>query len=323
MLAVPFGVASAVVYGASIVVQHRVARQHAGDTGASAAGLMRMARSPIWLLAIGGDVLGFLFQIAALSLGQVVVIQPLVVLMLPVALFVSYLFGGPKPVFGDYLGVAGVLGGLAVFLALIGSPHAGRVPSPHLLGVAILGVFAVGVVFAFAVTGRGGVLRGAMYGGVAGAFFGTHAVLIDAASDRVSRGGVTALVTSPRGLVILGGIALLGISGIILTQLSFQVGELGATLPANLAADPLAGVILGAVLLREHVPLTPGHVVAYALCLAAVVAGAIRLAAPATSGCEPDEPDPGPAGCEPAEATSEPSLTTAHSHPAPRDRSDA
>ena len=47
---------------------------------------------------------------------------------------------------------------------------------------------------------------------------------------------------------------LLGPMRIVLTQMSFQVGALRATLPANLATDPLAAVALGVVLLRENLP---------------------------------------------------------------------
>jgi drug/metabolite transporter (DMT)-like permease len=280
-VAVPFGVASAVVYGASIVVQHRTAQQHVDQEGeASAAGLLRLVRNPIWLLAIVGDVIGFLFQIVALSTGPVVVVQPLVVLMLPVSLGVSYAMGGHRPRLGDYGGVVAVLGGLGVFLALIGEPPAGHVPRPRILGTAVILVLLAGVVLCLAATGRNRVLRGAVYGAVAGGYFGTHAVMVDAASERFSRDGLEGLLETPRGLVPLAGIVLLGVGGIILTQMSFQVGALGATLPANLAADPLMGVLLGVILLHERIPLSAGHLAVYVLCLAAVVAGAIRLADP-------------------------------------------
>jgi drug/metabolite transporter (DMT)-like permease len=289
VVAIPFGVASAVVYGASIVVQHRTAQQHAdGDGEASAAGLLRLVRSPTWLLAIVGDFVGFVLQVVALSAGPVVFIQPLVVLMLPVSLGVSFVLGGHRPRVGDYLGVIGVLGGLGVFLALIGQPAAGHVPRPRILCMAIVLVLVVGAVLCVVVTARHRVIRGAMYGAVAGAYFGALAVMVDAASDRASRAGVHGLLDSPRGLVPLIGVAVLGLCGIVLTQMSFQVGALGATLPANLAVDPLVGVLLGVVLLHEHVPHTTAHLVAYALCLTAVVAGAIRLADPTSGPIEPD-----------------------------------
>ncbi|WP_375480352.1 DMT family transporter [uncultured Jatrophihabitans sp.] len=280
-VAVPFGVGSAVVYGASIVVQHRMAQAHVGDEGeASASALLQMARNPVWLMAIGGDLVGFLLQIVALSLGSVVVIQPLVVLMLPVALVVSALTGGHHPRRADYLGVLGVLGGLAVFLALIGRPAAGHVPRPHVIGMAVLAVLVLGAGLVLTVIGRGRVCRGVMYGAVAGLYFGTLAVLVDAASDRFSKAGLHGLLATPRGFVPLIGIVLVGAGGIVLTQLSFQVGALGATLPANLATDPLTGVLLGVLLLRENVPISAWRAVVYALCLVAVVAGAIRLADP-------------------------------------------
>lgn len=284
LVALPCGVASAAVYGASIVVQHSSAQQHAGDGGqVSAAGLWAMLRHPIFLLAIGGDAIGFVLQIVALSTGPVVLVQPLVVLMLPVSLGVSVLLGGRRPRAGDYLGVLGVLGGLAAFLILIGHPGAGHVPGPRVLGTAVILVLLIGLGLAAAVTGRTRIVRGATFGVVAGMCFGALAVMVDAASSRAGRDGLEGLFESPRGLVPLSGIILLGAAGMTLTQLSFQVGALGATLPANLASDPLAGVLLGVFLLDEHVPFSLGHIILYLLCLAAIVAGAIRLANPAAT----------------------------------------
>ena len=278
--AIPFGVASAVVYGTSIVVQHRTASAHAGDTGqASAAGLLALARSPTWWLAIGGDFLGFLLQIVALSLGPVVVIQPLVVLMLPVSLVVSWAMGGHRPTRRDMLGVLGILGGLGVFLALIGSPAPGRVPRPRYLGLAIGSVLSAGALIAAFASSRGRVLRGALYGAVAGMYFGALAVMIDAFSDRISAAGIGGALTTARGMVPLFGILILGAGGIVLTQMSFQVGSLKATLPANLATDPLTGVLLGVILLKEEIPFSAAHLIAYLVCFATVIAGTIQLAA--------------------------------------------
>src|SRR3954447_6036695 len=138
MLAVPLGVAASVVYGTSIVIQHRTAQEHADKGGqTSASSLLRLARNPLWLLAVISDFAGFLLQAAALSAGSVVVIQPLVVLMLPVALGVSFLLGGHRPRLGDYLGCLAILGGLGVFLGLIGKPGDAHVPRPRTLAMAV------------------------------------------------------------------------------------------------------------------------------------------------------------------------------------------
>ncbi|MGH8961020.1 MAG: DMT family transporter, partial [Jatrophihabitantaceae bacterium] len=274
-LAVGLGVGSAVVYGTSIVVQHRVAHRPGGDEDARH--LLQTVRDPRWLLAIGGDFVGFLLQIGALSAGPVVLVQPLVVLMLPVALIVGFVTGGPRPRLPEYLGSVSIVGGLAVFLTLIGIPSEPHVPHPRRIATAVAIVLILGTFACLVVSGRRAVIRGAMYGAVAGVYFGTLGVLVDAASSRYSRFGMHALVGTPRGFVPLIGILLLGLGGIVLTQVSFQVGALGATLPANLSADPLAAVLLGAILLHERIPVGPWHLTGYALCLAAVVAGAVKL----------------------------------------------
>lgn len=279
-MAIPFAVGSAVVYGASAVVQHRMAQRHAGSDGRpSTAGLWRLLRSPIWLLAVCGDAFGFVLQVTALANGPVVIVQPLVVLMLPVSLLVSAGLGWHLPRPGDYLGVVGVVGGLAVFLTLVGQPAAEQVPGPLVLTAVVLVVLALGAAACLAVRGRTGVVRAAVYGAAGGCYFGTLAVLVDAASRGTAQDGLHAFATA-RGIVPLAGIALLGMGGIALTQMSFQIGALRAALPANLAADPLTAVLFGELLLHERIPLAPGHFAAYVVCLFAVVGGTIRLAAP-------------------------------------------
>jgi drug/metabolite transporter (DMT)-like permease len=285
-LAIGLGVAAAAVYGTSIVVQHTVV--HRGDECAGEVDhrhLLRAVRDPRWLFAIGGDLLGFVLQVGALSAGPVVLVQPLTVLMLPVALATGFFFlGHPRPRVGDLLGCAAVVGGLAAFLLLVGKPGAGHAPHAHRVAITVGAVLIAGTVACLAVLRARGVIRGAIFGAVAGACFGTLGVLVDGVSDQVSRHGMAGLFGTHRGLVPLFGILVLGAAGIVLTQASFQIGKLGATLPANLSTDPLTAVVLGAVLLREHLPTGPWHLFGYALCLAAVVAGAIRLAEPATVG---------------------------------------
>jgi drug/metabolite transporter (DMT)-like permease len=274
-VAVPLGVASSLVYGSTIVVQHRASHNEGQE---DARHLLRLFRDPIWVAAVLGDFLGFLLNAAALAAGPVVVIQPLVVLMLPVALIVGWLLGGPRPTVIDYLSSLAIVAGLSGFLILIGRPGEGHAPKARYFALTVLIVLAVGSVVALSVRSRRAVVRGAVYGAVAGMFFGTLGVFVDGLSDVVVRRGYGGLVTTGRGVIPLIGIALLGISGIVLTQVSFQVGQLAATLPANSATDPFVAVLIGALLLREHIPLSTGHVIGYALCLVVVIAGAIRLA---------------------------------------------
>jgi drug/metabolite transporter (DMT)-like permease len=274
-VAVPLGVASSLVYGSTIVVQHRASHNEGEE---DARHLLRLLRDPVWVAAVLGDFVGFVLNAAALAAGPVVVIQPLVVLMLPVALIVGWLLGGPRPTAIDYLSSLAIVAGLSGFLILIGTPGAGHAPKARYFALTVLIVLAVGATVALSVRSLRAVVRGAVYGAVAGMFFGTLGAFVDGLSDVVERRGYSGLVTTGRGVIPLIGIVLLGVSGIVLTQVSFQVGQLAATLPANSATDPFVAVLIGALLLREHIPLSVGHVIGYALCLSVVIAGAIRLA---------------------------------------------
>jgi drug/metabolite transporter (DMT)-like permease len=281
-VAVPFGVSASIVYGTAIVFQHRSASD-AGAADTHPKGLLKLLRDPVWVFAVLGDGIGFLLQAVALSTGPVVFIQPLVVLMLPVALLVHWYMGGPRPQRAQWLGSLAIIAGLGLFLCLVGSPGAERIPRSRWVGLAIIAVFLAGVLVSLLSTAFPRRARGALLGVVAGAFYGTVAVMVDDVSELIADRGLSAAFTTPRGLVPIAGILLVGISGIVVTQMSFSLGALGATLPASLAADPLSAVILGAILLREHIPHSPAHAVAYVCSLAAVVVGAVILAAPSTT----------------------------------------
>ncbi len=283
-VAVPFGVAAAIAYGAATAVQHQAA--HTGTGQADARKLVRLLRDPRWLLSIGGDVIGLVLQVIALATGPVVLIQPLLVLTLPVSLFVGYLLGGPTPRRGDYLACLSILGGLAVFFVLLGTPGEGHDPNPRSIVITVAVALLAGGTLCLLVSRQGANLRAGVYGGVAGAWFGTVGVLLNGAAKQFTDHGLHGLL-KPAGLVPLLGVAVIGVLGMTLTQVSFQVGALAASFPANKSTDPVAAVVLGAVLLHEHVPAGATHVIAYLLCLAAIVAGAVRLAADAPAASAP------------------------------------
>jgi len=279
IVAVPCGLVAAAAYGAATAVQHEAA--HTGTGTADARGLVRLLRDPRWLLSIGGDTIGLVFQVIALSTGPVVLIQPLLVAALPVSLLVGWALGGSRPQRGDYLACLGILGGLAVFFGLIGDPGTAAPLAARAGLIAALVALGAGLAACLAVR-RGTVLvRAAVYGGVAGGWFGLVGVLLNAASTVWRDRGASGFAHA-EGLVPLVALLVIGGVGITLTQISFQVGALGASFPANKAADPLVAVVLGAALLHEHVPAGPAYVLGYLACLVVIVAGTITLANPPT-----------------------------------------
>lgn len=292
VVAVPFGVAAAVAYGAATAVQHSAA--HTGTGEVDARGLVRLARDPRWLLSVGGDGLGLLLQVVALSTGPVVLIQPLLVLAIPVSLPIGYLLGGPRPRASDLLACLAIIASLAVFLLLLGRPGGARAATPRAIIATVVAALVVGALLCSAVRGRGAGLRAGVYGGVAGAWFGMVGVLLNAAAHLAHRAGLGALLTHVAGLATVLGAVVLGVLGMVLTQLAFQVGTLAASFAANESAAPVVAVVLGALLLHERVPVGGLRVLVYLLCLVVIVGAAVWLATP-RSGRE--------VGADPAAAT--------------------
>ena len=282
-IAIPAAIASAVAYGASTAVEHSAANNAvnnaAGPAGeVDAGGLLKLIKNPRWLLGMAGDTLGLVLQVVAISTGPVVLVQPLLVFALPISLPIAYWLGGPKPGRKQYIACAWIAAGLAAFFVIVGNPgDASTLPiRSAIICVIVAAVAGIGALAAL--RGRTGTVKAAIFGVVAGAWFGLVAVLLDAAAAAWQSNGVAAFGHA-LGLVPLIGLILLGGASIALTQAAFQVGALGASFPANLTADPVMAVVLGAVLLHETVPSAPWALIAYVACLAAILYGAIRLAA--------------------------------------------
>ena len=274
-VAIPCGVGAAIAYGISTAVQHGEANTGTGQSDAH--GLVGLVRNPRWLMSIGGDAVGLVLQIVALATGPVVLIQPLLVLSIVVALIVGWRLGGPRPGRSAALAGGAVLAGLGVFLVLVGDPGEGRplgvAPAAWTVAIALV-VTAAALV---AVRGRPPALRAGFLGAVAGGLFGLVGVLLNVVARVYSDHGFGGL-RDASGWVPLVGLVVAGAIALTLTQVSFQIGELAASFPANEAGAPVAAVLLGALLLHEHLPVSPIRVSAYLLCLAAVVAGTVRLA---------------------------------------------
>jgi drug/metabolite transporter (DMT)-like permease len=271
-IAVPCALLAAIAYGAATAVQHRAAQDTAEE---GPRGLATLLRNPRWLIATGGDGVGLVLQVIALATGPVVLVQPLLVLALPVALPVGRLLGGPRPGRGDALAVAAIVAALAVFFVLVGSPAAAQPITGK--AVAVAAAVCVAASVAVMVARSRSAWRAVALGTAAGVGFGLVGVLINAVSVEFDAHGVRGLLDG-RAVTALVATVVVGAVAITATQLSFQVGSLGASFPANESAAPAAAVVLGALLLHERVPAGPPFLLAYTLCMAAVIGATVQLA---------------------------------------------
>ena len=226
--AVPCALLGALAYGASSAVQHAAA--HTGR--ADARGLLDLVRNPRWLLSVGGDTLGLVFQVLALATGPVVVVQPILVLAVPASLPVGRWLGGPAPRRADYLATLAVIAGLGAFFVVVGDPGAGDRLGPRAAAVTAAAALAAGGLLCLAARGASTNWRAAGYGAVAGSWFGLVGVLLNAVATVWSDRGLRAFA-HPVGWVPLAAVIVVGAAGFALTQVSFQVGALAAPLPGQ------------------------------------------------------------------------------------------
>ncbi len=293
--ALTVGLGSAIAYGVASAGQHAVV--HTGRTDARR--LLGLVRDPRWLAASSGDVIGAVLQVVALGLGPVVLVQPLLVLALPVAVLARPWFGAARAT-GRDLGLGLLLcAGLAVFFAAAGNPTRGHAPGAAVSALLTAATVFLAVSTLAATRHRPPVTRALTFGVVAGCAFGVVSVLVEAVATQWYAHGLGVLVTAG-GLVALLGAGGLAVAGYAVVQAGFQVGPLAASFPANLVLDPVVAVVLGAALLGERLPHDPLRLLGYGVSLIVLTLATVRLAAPSAPPAPGGQPAPsgapGPAG---------------------------
>lgn len=247
VLSVVLALASAFAFAAATVGQQRAAATSSDADARGGRFVGQLLRNPRWIAATLGNAGGYALQAAALGVGSVVVVQPILVTSLLFALPLSARLAhqrlSPAAVASSLL----LSGSLSLFVLLAhatrGTDHAS---SWGWLVVALIGLPLVACCLVFAHP-RAGAVRAALLAVAVGLLGGVLAVLTKSVVDS-GAGGVVHLLTTgePYGLIVIG------VAGIYLQQLSFQAGALQASLPIMTVLEPLIAAVLGATLLHEQ-----------------------------------------------------------------------
>lgn len=274
MLALLLAAAAAACNAAGDVLQRSSARHERSDPRQSVQLLGRLLRRPRWLLGLVASVVGLGLHIGALSVGELSIVQPLLVLELPLAVLGSALFLGQRLTARDLSAIA-VLGvGLVLFVAFLGPSGGRRLGVPALTWV--LGVTGVVVVVAaLTVWGwhRADDTRGGLLSAAAGAGYGLTGVFFATAGAVLQDGGVGALVTSwPLWAAVVSGGA-----SFYLLQNALAAGNLVAVDPGITLANPLVAVAWGLLVFEERAR-TGWALVGTVAGAALLVAGVVLLA---------------------------------------------
>jgi drug/metabolite transporter (DMT)-like permease len=275
VLAVAAGVAAALTFAASAVIEQHYAHEVPQRRPLDPRLLLDLARQPGWLASIGFTVAGLGLQIAALQAGPLALVQPVLVCDVLFAVLIRSLVIGRR--LPDRVVVAGVLccaGGLAAFLA-VAQPHGDRpVLDPLVvlpLAAGLAAVLTGCLVFARFGPRRGRPLAIALACGVV---YGVSAFLLKEASHTLGAG-----FGQPGRQWPLYAVAVAGPVGFLLNQSAFQAGVLIApVLSVITIADPLVSIGIARLWLDEQIASGPAAVAAEVAALAVMTAGIILLA---------------------------------------------
>lgn len=278
---------SAGFFAVSTTLKHRSAA-HLPDWGElRVTQLPRLVREtlthPLWLTGILTDVGGLAFQVYALHVGALSVVQPLLVSGLLFSLALSHVTSGSRLTRSEaMLGVL-LTGSLVAFLVVSGATSAAarhgvtQVPDrgPAWSAATLAVVLAAGSVFLARSVPRG--RAAALIGAAVGICYASTAALIKSATD-IATNGVLPLLTSWQLYTLVA----VGAAGLLLNQIAFQAGPLSTSLPVIATVDPLLSVAVGVWIYDERLnhsaPAAVGDVVSLLLLSAATVALSRRQA---------------------------------------------
>lgn len=266
---------------ASVLQRRAAADEPEGGAGVRQAvrWLGHLLRRPYWVWGAAMLALTTVLQAAALSLGSLALVQPLMAAELLFTLVVGSVVFHRRPDRRTWMAFAALAAGLAAFLTSV-APTAGRDTASAeqwlLSSAAVLGAVLVLVATARAVRGAP---RAALLGLASAVSFSLTAALLKEVTGRFPDGPAAVLATWP-----LYATAAAGVLAFLLLQSAFRAGTLAASQPALTLGDALTSVALGWALFGEQITLGV-RVVPAVIGVVLMGAGAAGLArAPSVSG---------------------------------------
>ncbi|MFE6864339.1 DMT family transporter [Nocardia sp. NPDC057668] len=285
----PVGAVICAFIAALLFAVSAVAQQRAAAAVPEGEGLLRtLVRNPRWWAGIIGDGGGFAFQVAALALGSVLVVQPILVTSLVFALPLAQRFGAVRVTPLMWANAFALTAALAVFL-IVGDPAEGVSDAPTRQWAGPLGVI-LGLVVAAVIAARvvqAAAWQSLLYGTAGGTLVGVSAALTAHVTDLFEHSLASAVTSWQLYLLVATGLA-----GVYLQQLGYQAGSLAACLPAFTVAEPIVAAFLGFTVLEERLrsgPLGTVFVIAAVaiMCVAAVALSRAQAGAESTMPAPP------------------------------------
>jgi drug/metabolite transporter (DMT)-like permease len=229
-----------------------------------------------------GAIGGYVFQALALAHGSLLLVQPLLVSSLLFVLPLGARFSNQHVRARDWYWALLLTAALTVFV-LVGQPREGHYRAPVPAWSVALGtsvpVVILCVLAARRVAGR---RRAMLLAGAVAVLLGMVAVLTKVSTHRLAVHGWHGLLTVPAPYLLVA----LAVSVTVLQQSAFHAGALQASVPIMLVGEPVVAVLLGVVILGEHLVVHGAGTVILVVAVCAMTAATIALARDSASAGE-------------------------------------
>ncbi|MGE2735784.1 DMT family transporter [Mycolicibacterium vaccae] len=272
-LTVLLALLAAVFLAVGIVVRQRATLDVPAELGISSVMFTTLIRRRLWWAGTAAALAGFVFQALALAEGSLLLVQPILVSALLFALPLSARWAGRRVSRAEWAWAVLLTVALAVFVVLAKANPGDYEAS--LSTSAVVAVVCTAAVLACVLVGTrtAGWRRAVLLAVAVGVLFGVVAVLTKLVMHLLTHEGIGAALSTP----VLYLLVVLGVVAMLLQQSAFHAGSLQTSVPTMLVLEPMIAVLLGAVVLGEHLDVGRWDAVALAVSTAAMVAGTIAL----------------------------------------------
>ncbi|MER6676360.1 DMT family transporter [Streptomyces sp. NPDC000983] len=273
LLVLLLAVGAACCLGFGFVLQQNAAQKAPLNDFLSPRILLDLVRVPRWLGGIALMVAGMTLGAAALGMGQLSLVEPLLATNLLFAMALSRRQTRQPLGRQGWGGLLLLAGGVTAFV-VAGRPSGGTALTDPSRQWLIIGSMIGAAVLLTGYARRSRLGAGpALLATAAGLLYGVQDALTRVTGQRLGEGGLGEVLTSWQPYAVLA----LGVTGLVLVQSAFETASLRMSLPALTAAQPLAGIVCGVGFLGDRLRTDTGALAWEAAGLAAIVVGIVLL----------------------------------------------
>ncbi len=247
----------------------------------------QLARSRLWRLGWAINLAGFLTQGAALHVGSVALVQPLLVTQLIFALPLTTWWARRWPSRRDWLSGAAICCGITLFVVTHGSSALRGQADRDRIVLAGVSAAAVIALLVRVSARRSPLVQAALLSVGAGLAFAYSAALMKLTAEDLVERGVAATAVDWPGYTLAAS----ALTGVVLGQWAFATGSLPTAVATMTITNPVASYVIGTLGFRVAPETSPPRVAAALAAAALIVVGVVGLARSSIVKPETDPPE--------------------------------